>query len=821
MSIESAIIKRSRPYALASKFGDYLHIEASKGCLAELFDIPLNLEPSYTASNAWSELSFTDKQLSHAVPMVSQEKLHEYNCYVASDHKLEWFRAERFIKQLQGLQYRSAFEIIGNEDGVHFKILTHDSDFPLVRNAYQGEYPDCEIIKQQRQSQSNSGNLQFVDFFPIPPYHHLLSRSYELKTSPYESLLRSLVRIESPSTGFVQILFEPARNNWHQNVEVLTDLEFLGKTVQDVQSPSRTAIQLPAGEMHTMATDVDQKAHNDKPFFFTAIRVGLFSDSDEHSIRDIIGFSSLFQHGGRPLQYLDQDQYAEVLGISDQIKMINNCLTYKPGFLLNSSELAGLIHLPTTTELNKEEFPLDYLDIIPPPQDLSTDDNDLELGFSKYAGQEVPIKLDKEQRTVGAHIIGRPGTGKTTLIAWMILQDIAQDQGVALIDPHGDLAKKLLDHIPEEKLEDTVFINFDDPAWIPLWNPLRQIDNQNIGRATDDLVSAIKSIVQPNHWGDRLEHLMRNGFYGLLHLDDSTFYDLLHLFELRTRKPSREKIKLRERILEVLDNDVATRFWQNDYPAYRTDDFSPPINKLSKLLSSDETVSLMLTQKENRLDFDDIMNSGKILLVDLSGVGPESRGILGCFLLSFLHSTSLRRNKISPENRRPFSIYCDEAHKITTDTLEDVIVESRKFGVNLTLAHQFMTQFSQKQRDALSSIGSTMIFNVNLRDAQFLLKDLQGKVNQTHLSGLKRGEAIARIGTDIVKFNTPDPRQFIKYNHAEDILRKSRERYYSRISEVKALIKRVPRRDLIKYYNSNDQDKSRFPDCDYTYNEFE
>ena len=301
----------------------------------------------------------------------------------------------------------------------------------------------------------------------------------------------------------------------------------------------------------------------------------------------------------------------------------------------------------------------------------------------------------------------------------------------------------------------SVYLDFGDPDWIPLWNPVRRVPQQNIGRTADDLVASIKSIVKSNAWGDRLEHLLRNGFYALLHLENANFLDLLTLFEQSKNKDNEKRRTLKKRILGAVENEVAKMFWERHYEGYRREDFAPPLHKLSKLLTSDETVSLMLTQSENRLDFNEIMESQKILLLDLSNLGMDSRGILGCFLLAFLYNTCLFRNKIDPAKRKEFSIYCDEAHKLTTDTLEDMIVESRKFGVNLTLAHQFLKQFKPSQRDALSSMGSTIIFNIDVIDARHLAKDLQNKVAPEVLSTLKTGEAIARIHTDIIKITPP------------------------------------------------------------------
>ena len=178
---------------------------------------------------------------------------------------------------------------------------------------------------------------------------------------------------------------------------------------------------------------------------------------------------------------------------------------------------------------------------------------------------------------------------------------------MAYIDPHGDSVKRLLQFIPKNRVESTIYLDFGDPDWVPLWNPLQRVPLQSIGRTADALVAAIKSVVKKTAWGDRLEHILRNGFAGLLHLEGSTFLDLITLFENSKSKNREEKNRLKKRILTAVDNQVLRMFWERDYEQYRRDDFAPPLHKLSKLLSSDETVSLMLTQPENRLDLHDII----------------------------------------------------------------------------------------------------------------------------------------------------------------------------------------------------------------------
>jgi hypothetical protein len=232
---------------------------------------------------------------------------------------------------------------------------------------------------------------------------------------------------------------------------------------------------------------------------------------------------------------------------------------------------------------------------------------------------------------------------------------------------------------------------------------------------------------------------------------------------------------------------VAKLFWRHDFERYSSSDLSPAQHKLSKLLTSG-TVSLMLSQDESAFDLRDIMESGKILLVDLSKVGPEVREILGCFVLSLLHLTALSRESAAADTIRPFHIYCDEAHRFMTDAMEDLIAETRKFNVSLTLAHQYMSQFKERKSDALSSVGSTIIFNVDTKDAQHLKKDLQGLVDVTDLITLEVGHAVARIGTHVVRLATCMPLSVPEDNCRDLIIAQSHAKYCRPTAQVKRAV---------------------------------
>ena len=381
------------------------------------------------------------------------------------------------------------------------------------------------------------------------------------------------------------------------------------------------------------------------------------------------------------------------------------------------------------------------------------------------------------------HIIGGSGTGKSTLIEHMVLRDIAQGHGVAVIDPHGDLAQRILETIPESETHRTIFLDAGDSDWVPLWNPLRPAPGQDLSKTADSLVGVFKDIV--TGWGDRLERLLREAIYGVMHLPDPTLLDVAEML----RQKSSEGERLRARVLELIENVETRRFWENDFGNYTKADLFPPQHKIGKLLSGG-TIGDMLSQPESRFTLRRAMDDGCILVADLSTLGSEVRNLLGSFLLSLFHMAALSRRDTPADQRKQFHVYCDEAHRFVTSAIEDLVAETRKYKVSLTLAHQYRTQFARERMDALTGTGSTIIFSVNKADAASLVRDLKGFASAEDLVGLGVGEAIVRVGNEVIRVRTPPPLPAGDGERRRRIIADSHKRFYARVGDVRRALSR-------------------------------
>ena len=790
MSIERAMVAGVRSHALAARATDIIRSEASKGCDLTIAPQPVALEPMYTPIGLLGGAPLTPKDLGWVYDLrgPASQRL-RFRMWVSPQQRCDWRRAELFLKQLSLLQEHVTFEIVGNCSSVHTYIGCSEQDASLVQAAFRGQFEQCILSSTTSEPfdgfRSRGVTTRFYDYAPAPPYSHLLTRPDQLRRSPLVSLLTTLSLLPEDARGFYQVMFVPVspEHDWHANVRVLQDLEYSTKLLSGLTDARHFQQQAPSGALTQMAMELDNKAANDKPFYAVAWRIGLCGSGPEMNAQLIAltAVCGLFQHGGRPLMRLSETDYARALQSEAVVQMLHRGLVHRAGFLLNSWELAGLVHVCPPELI--EHIPSEALPRLEPLFPEAFDTHGTAIGYCDYAGMRRPVCIDPAYRVIHVHVIGRPGCGKTTVLEHMILDDVERGAGVLLFDPHGDLAERLLTLIPPEHADRTIYMDLGDPEWVPLWNPLLPAPGQDPGRAADDLVSAFKSVI--TGYGDRLESLLKHSFHGALHVPGSTLMDVMHLL----RPKSDHSKAMREAILGAVDSDEARAFWVHDFPTYDKNDLGPPRNKLTKLLLSG-TVSWMLSQPDSTINLRQIMDEKRILLVNLANIGDQVRKVLGCFMLALVRLAGLARNKVALSDRSDCHVYLDEAHTFMTDSLERIISEMRKYNVSLTLAHQYLAQFDTEQRDALSCCGSTVIFNVDQRDARYLRKDLRGLVDAEDLTTLDEYQAIARFKSAIIRFRTLEPRKVAPDNAAKRIIERTHQFYCHHVDEVRAASRR-------------------------------
>jgi DNA helicase HerA-like ATPase len=364
------------------------------------------------------------------------------------------------------------------------------------------------------------------------------------------------------------------------------------------------------------------------------------------------------------------------------------------------------------------------------------------IGETTFRNERKRFGIRQADRRFHAFIIGKTGTGKSTLLKSMILQDIAAGRGVALFDPHGDLVADVIERLPAARRRDTVHL--DTPAGNWTFNPLADVPAGQEALAVAELVEVFKKI-WTDEWGPRLEHLFRHVLFTLLEVPNATLADAQPLLTDRTH---------RRGVVSRLTNEDVRAFWQGEFeamsPAFRAVVTAPLLNKLGAFLT-DVRLRTILTSANSSFDLRAIMDEGHVLLVNLSrgqiGEGPAM--LLGALLVAKIGLAGLARASQRESERRDFVLYLDEAHIYATRSLATMFSELRKYRVPLVLASQYLGQFETDVRDAvLGNVGTLISFRVGADDAQRLSREFMPTFAPEDLVRLPNRQIYLRLMID-------------------------------------------------------------------------
>lgn len=340
--------------------------------------------------------------------------------------------------------------------------------------------------------------------------------------------------------------------------------------------------------------------------------------------------------------------------------------------------------------------------------------------------------IRRSDRRFHMYAIGQTGTGKSTLLETLCVADIRNGEGVALIDPHGDLVKKVLEAIPEERKKDVIYFNVSDADHPIAFNPLEPVPPEKRSLAAAELLEVFQRIFS-KYWGPRLSHLLRNAFLALLEQPSATLADVLRLFNDES---------FRRHVAANVSNERVREFWLREYENYsrslRSESASPVQNKIGAFLT-DPILNAILTQPKSAFDVRRVIDEGKILLVNLSKgeIGEDAAILMGSLIISKLGLAAISRANVPEDQRRDFYVYLDEFHNFTTSSIASMLSELRKYRLNMILAHQYIGQLEPEIRDAVfGNVGTIISFRVGADDVVFLARQFQPEFELTDLTRL-------------------------------------------------------------------------------------
>ncbi len=366
------------------------------------------------------------------------------------------------------------------------------------------------------------------------------------------------------------------------------------------------------------------------------------------------------------------------------------------------------------------------------------------LGLTTFRDDRRPFGIRREDRRAHIYAIGQTGTGKSTLLETMILQDLAVGEGLALLDPHGDLVERVVLRAPENRREDIIYFDAPNPTQPWGFNPLANVPAGKRALAASALLGAFKK-QWAESWGPRTEHLLRNSLLALLDQPNATLADVLRLLSDED---------YRRNAMANVQSRTVRNFWLREYRDYtarlRAEAIAPLQNKIGAFLA-DPLLHRILTEPEQLLDLRAIMDKGQVLLVNLSKgrLGEDTAALLGSLLVASLGAAAFGRAEQEPDQRRDFWVYLDEFHNFTTLSLATMLSELRKFHVGFILVHQYIAQLGDEVRAAVfGNVGTICCFRVGADDAEALAPQFAPVVTSHDLVRVPNHHMYVRLMVD-------------------------------------------------------------------------
>jgi hypothetical protein len=327
----------------------------------------------------------------------------------------------------------------------------------------------------------------------------------------------------------------------------------------------------------------------------------------------------------------------------------------------------------------------------------------------------------REERERHLWIVGKSGSGKSTFLFNLAMSDILAGEGVAVIDPHGDLAEDILDAIPRSRINEVCYLDAGETEYPVGFNPATRIAPERRALAASGIVAAFKHLWSDS-WGPRLEHFLFHGVAALISREHATLINLARLYT---------DDRFREHVVGRVTDPETLRFWQEEFPSYskslRSDAIAPVLNKVGQIAASPQ-LRLILGQVAPRFDLAFAMSHKRILIANLAKgtIGEQAANLLGSLLVSHLQLIAMERASLPPQDRIPFFVHVDEFQTFSSDAFASLLSEARKFGLHFCLANQYADQLSNAVRSAvIGNAGTLVVFRVGSRDAELLAPEFQ------------------------------------------------------------------------------------------------
>ncbi len=738
--------------------------------------------------------------------------------------------AENMFSALHGLlsenpsvQEHVSFEMMSSgEKGLRFYVHCPSNILKFVESQIYAQYPTCQvkvvedytqpINTKERNFEATNVVLSKPSFFPLKSFR-------DLEIDPIASITSTMATIGPGEEVWMQILVRPIADVWQNEgqryVKAIREgldpeassffktlVDSVGKEAMGIVKGTVTGaftIPLSQDELKRSAQNA-QKAQPprlnaaqelemrsienklSKMGFQVVIRIISIADSStklERNLRSLLASFKQFSVANLNSLVPMSDSNKERIFKEYATRRFDN----DKAMILSTEELATFFHFPLSN-IDTPNISWVYSRKSEPPTNLPTVDCNF-IGETMYRNKKVKFGLkNDEDRLRHLYVIGKSGTGKSTLFESMISQDIANGAGVGVLDPHGETIERVMERIPDNRVNDIIYFDPSDTERPIGLNLLQMEDPSQKNLMASGLVSAIKQHFDFS-WGPRLEYLLNYSILTLLEVPGTTMLGITRLLE---------DMNYQKYILHQVKDPVVVKFWEQEFKEMKgnqklvTEAIAPIQNKVNRFLAS-TTIRNILGQKDSTLDIAGAMNNGKILLMNLSKgkIGDDNANLLGALLVSRLQFSALQRAKIPYNDRRPFYLYVDEFQNFATGSFETILSESRKYKLGLYLTHQFTAQLPEDiLKSVFGNVGTIMAFSLGAPDAKELANEFAPYFEADDIISLERFQVYIKLMVDgmtshpfSAKILVPWEPGFVvpKTGNREKVMQMSREKY--------------------------------------------
>ena len=656
------------------------------------------------------------------------------------------------LKNSGGVQEHLSFEIVSTGGQIRFFVWTPKVLQSFVEGQIYAQYPTVQIHKAKEDYVDRAAREHSVIYtseITLTDNEVLPIKTFEnFEVDPLAGITGTLAKLNPDKNEelWVQILTRPIPDDWHKNTTdrwvkkiksgrktfgiLGIDFAWVASAIAALFRPPEGGTEAPAAKVElserakTQIEKAEEKAT--KLGFEVKIRLAyLGSDQMDAKLNMQAIVGTFKQYNSTNL-----NGFKTVGGTFDRAALDS----YKRrqftsrGFILNISELASVYHLPHTSVETPNIVWATSKTAEPPAQlplitgNPASDEKISAFGLTNFRGVNHQFGMYRHDRSRHVYIIGQTGAGKSGMLELFALSDIFYDHGYCIIDPHGDFAINNLRFVPEKRIKDVVYFNPADTEHPVAFNPLELSDPSRKPNVTSEVIGVLKRMFGDS-WGPRLEHILR---YTLLALLDRPQTTLLDISRLLTDKDFRKET------LNYCKDVTVLQFWKHEFGQWNekqiNESIAPVLNKVGAF-TANPIIRNIIGQPKSSFDVRRIMDEGKILVVNLSKglIGEDNAGILGAFLVTKVQLAAMSRSDIPDvADRRPFYLYVDEFQNFATDSFAVILSEARKYGLNLTVANQYISQMTDQVRDAVfGNVGTTISFRVSADDAPHLVKQFE------------------------------------------------------------------------------------------------